>query len=36
MWRGTRLFPDEVQDDLSSVRAGAMFKEIDALPGAEG
>lgn len=27
---------DEVQDDLAAVGAGAVFEEVDALPGSEG
>jgi hypothetical protein len=34
--RETRLFAEEVQDDLAVVGAGAVLEEVDALPGAEG
>jgi hypothetical protein len=34
--RETRLFAEEVEDDLAVVGAGAVLEEVDALPGAEG
>jgi len=32
---GTYLISDEVQHDLSSMRAYPVFKKVDALPGAQ-